>query len=79
MPSNNIRSERVRLGLTQENLATKVKVDSQTIRRWEKGRSNIPSSAATLMSKLFSCSIDYLFGLSDERTKTGLSGKRKAG
>lgn len=79
MPSNNIKSERVRIDLTQEELAPKIGVDSSTIRRWEKGKSNIPSSAATLMSKLFNCSIDYLFGLSNERTKTGYDAKRKAG
>lgn len=64
---NNIRSERTRLGLTQKALALRLDVDDQTVRRWEKEKSPIPSSKATEMSCLFGCSTDYLFGLSDER------------
>lgn len=65
--TNNIKSERARLDMTQEDLASEIDVDAGTIRRWEKGATDIPSSKATEMSKLFNCSIDYLFGLTDER------------
>lgn len=65
--TNNIKSERVRLDMTQEDLASEIGVDAGTIRRWEKGDTDVPSSKATKMSKLFKCSIDYLFGLTDER------------
>ena len=65
--TNNIKSERVRIGLTQEALAEKIDVDAATIRRWEKGSTDIPSSKAACMSMLFKCSVDYLFGLTDER------------
>lgn len=71
MAVNNIKSERSRIDLTQEMLAEKIGVDEKTVRRWEKGDSNIPSSAAAKMSLLFECSTDYLFGLSNERMKTG--------
>ncbi len=65
--TNNIKSERARLDMTQEDLASEIDVDAGTIRRWEKGATDIPSSKATKMSKLFNCSIDYLFGLTEER------------
>lgn len=65
--TNNIKSERARLDMTQEDLAAEIGVDAGTIRRWEKGDTDVPSSKAAMMSKLFKCSIDYLFGLADER------------
>lgn len=67
--SNNIKSERGRLDLTQVELAGKLSVDTSTISGWENGKRDIPSSKAKEMSELFDCSIDYLFGLSNERSK----------
>ena len=67
--SNNIKSERGRLDLTQGELAGKLSVDTSTISGWENGKRDIPSSKAKEMSELFDCSIDYLFGLSNERSK----------
>lgn len=67
--SNNIKSERCRLDLTQVELAGKLSVDASTIGGWENGKRDIPSSKAKEMSELFNCSIDYLFGLSNERSK----------
>lgn len=64
---NNIKSERARLGLTQRGLAKRLEIDEQTVGRWEKGASPIPSTKALDMSDIFGCSIDYLFGRSDER------------
>lgn len=64
---NNIASERSRQGLTQERLAEKLGVASRTIRDWEKDKRSIPSSKACEMARLFSCSVDYLFGMTNER------------
>lgn len=64
---NNIKSERSRLGMTQGDLAHKLRVGESTIRRWEKDESSIPSEFAIRMSRLFGCSTDYLFGLCEER------------
>lgn len=65
--TNFIKSERARIDLTQEGLAKRLGVDDQTIRRWEKDISPIPSDKAVEMSDIFGCTIDYLFGLTDER------------
>ena len=67
---NCIKSERARLNLTQSELGEKLGVDETTIRRWEKGTTQIPSGRATQMSELFQCSIDYLFGRTNERIST---------
>lgn len=67
---NNIKSERYRIGMTQEQLAEELSVSDSTIRGWEQGIRSIPSTYAVEMSDLFGCSVDYLFGLIDERTKT---------
>lgn len=68
---NNIASERVRKGMTQEELGETIGVVERTIRSWEKDERSIPSSKACEMAELFGCTIDYLFGLTDERTVAG--------
>ena len=66
-PMNNIASERVKHSLTQEGLAERLGVVSRTIRSWEKDETSVPSSKACEMAQMFGCSVDYLFGLTDER------------
>lgn len=63
---NQIKSERTRLGITQEDLAGKLGVTNRTVVNWEKGD---PMSASYLvgMADLFGCSTDYLLGRTDER------------
>lgn len=57
--------------MTQDELAENVGVATRTIRSWEKDERPVPSSKACEMAELFGCSIDYLFGLTDERTVAG--------
>ena len=65
---NSIASERVRIGLSQEELASKLDLKSRaTIAAYENG-GEIPSSKLVAMAQLFHCSADYLLGLSDNRT-----------
>ena len=68
---NNICSERKRLSLTQSALAEKLGVSNRTLRDWENDARRVPSSAAIQMAELFGCSLDYLFGLTDERVRVG--------
>ncbi len=63
----NIKSERVRLGLTQKHLAERLDVDERTIGNWENETTPVPSTKAVEMSDVFGCSVDYLFGLTSER------------
>ncbi len=64
---NNIASERVRLGLSQEALATKLGVSRDSVKDWESGETAIRSTALIRMADLFDCSLDYLMARSDER------------
>lgn len=47
--TNNIKSERVRLDMTQEDLADEIGVDAGTIRHWERGDTDVPSSKAAMI------------------------------
>lgn len=66
MPRN-IKSERVRLGMTQEQVAKSVGVHINAVRIWESEESKPNSFNLIALSKLFGCSPDYLLGLTDER------------
>lgn len=63
----NIASERKRIDITQKQLAEKLEVSERTVARWEQGL--LPPNANNIiaMGQIFSCSSDYLLGLSDER------------
>lgn len=67
---NNIKSERTRLGLTQEEFASRLSVSERTVSDWERAKRDVPSRYAVMMSAMFGCSIDYLFSLTDERIPT---------
>lgn len=65
---NSIASERVRIGLSQEDLAAKLNLKSRaTVASYESG-GEIPSSKLIAMAELFHCSVDYLLGLTENRT-----------
>ena len=64
---NNIASERVRLGLSQEGLAEKLGVSRESVKDWESGRTPLKTSVLISMADLFDCSLDYLMARSDER------------
>ena len=69
MTGRNICSERVRLGLTQSELARAIGVSVNTISCWETGSYEPNSESLKKLTKLFRCSADYLLGLTDERVK----------
>ncbi len=64
---NRIKEYRQRLGLTQEELGSRVGVSRQSIISIEQGR-YIPSLPLALkLSKLFQCPTDILFELKEKR------------
>lgn len=67
---NLIKSERARIGLNQAELGVALNqpVSERTVREWEKGNSPIPSFQLLNLIQIFHCSVDYLLGLTDERT-----------
>lgn len=64
---SNIRGERSRRDMTQEQLAEKLGVAESTIRRWEEGTTKPASNMLMAMSDIFGCTTDYLLGLTEER------------
>lgn len=65
---NNIASERVRLGMSQQDLADELEVSRDSVKDWEAGKTAIRSTMMVSMADLFGCSLDYLMARSDERT-----------
>ena len=63
----NIASERVKAGLEQKELASKLNTSAATVSRWERGITKPNSDQLVAMRELFGCSVDYLLGVSDDR------------
>ena len=66
-----IEAERVRKGLTKEELAKKLGISVKSYYNWVNEETDVPSSALLRMSKMFGTDIDYLLigasGVSDEK------------
>ena len=65
---NAIASERVRLGISQAELGEMVGKDRSQISRLESNPLAADGKMLCELSRIFSCSVDYLLGLSEERT-----------
>lgn len=64
---SNLRGERSRMDLSQDELAERLGVSPATVRQWESGTARPSASSLLAMSDLFGCSIDYLLQRTDER------------
>lgn len=65
----NIKSERTRIGLSQEEVARKLGVHVNTIRSWEQNET-IPGSLNLMkLADFYGCTPDYLLGFSSDRSK----------
>lgn len=76
--SKRIKEERLKMGLTQEQLAEQLGVQKSAIAKYENGRvENIKRSVIQKMATIFGCDPCYLLDLVDEpRTEpTGLEQK----
>jgi len=67
---SNIRGERSRIDMTQDQLAEQLGVASTTVRNWENGTTKPSPNQLIAMSDLFGCSVDYLLERSQERVGT---------
>ena len=56
-----LAAARVNAGLTQEEVAKRLKVGKQTIVSWEKGKSEPKVSQSRELSKLYNMPLDYIF------------------
>lgn len=63
----NIEAERVRSGLSQEEVIQKLGYkERKSYHNWLK-KGNIPCSVLVKMADMFGCSVDFLLGRSDNR------------
>lgn len=63
----NIEAERVRKGLTQEQLADELGVSRRSYSNYVNENNNIPSTVLVRMAKFFSVSVDYLLAKTEEQ------------
>lgn len=67
MKHKNLASERVRLGLTQDELAGALNVSITTIHEYESFKRPMTTDFIANAADYFGCSIDYLLDRTDER------------
>ena len=65
----NLRNSRLGLGLTQEDVAEKLKVKNSTVSGWECGKDTIPMERLIQYANTYDFTLDYLFGLTEKRVK----------
>lgn len=56
-----LASARVNAGLTQEEVAKRLKISKKTLLNWEKGRTNPSFSTLSTLSNLYCIPIDNIF------------------
>ena len=64
-----IRDLREYADLTQQELANLLHISQATYSRYENGALDIPSSALITLARFYKTSIDYLVGLTNDRTQ----------
>ena len=50
-------------------IAKKIRTNAQTVRRWRSGETLPSAENLMMLAEIFHTSIDYLMGLSDERSR----------
>lgn len=67
MTFRNLASERVRVGMSQTQLAKELGTSLKSISNYELGKVSMPYEIAMKAADLFGCSTDYLYGRTDDR------------
>lgn len=64
----NMKAERIRNGLTIEQVGKCIDVHPNAISRWENGKAEPSASNLIALSNLYKCSPEYLLDMTDDRT-----------
>lgn len=67
--SDRLKLLRKQFGLTQKEMASKLNIQRVTYSHYETGRSQPSIDTLIILASIFSCSIDYLVGISDNPKK----------
>lgn len=73
-----LASERVRLGLTQEEAAERLGCSTKSLCFYENNLRDTPAEIANAAADLYGCSTDYLYGRTEDRLPRDVD-ERKAG
>lgn len=68
MRKDRLQEARVRVGYTQESLATALGIEKKQISRWETGSTIPGADRLAEIAELLGVSTDYILGLSDDPT-----------
>ena len=58
-----IKASRLKLKITQAELALKISIPHSTISKWENGKREPSINQLITLAKFFKCTTDYLLGL----------------
>ena len=67
MTNKRIKDERLKLKLTQQELAEKLNISPGAIGMYEQGRRTPEVDILVKMANLFDCTVDYLLGRTDNK------------
>ncbi|MDU0940014.1 MAG: helix-turn-helix transcriptional regulator [Clostridiales bacterium] len=67
MPNLNMRSERIRSGLSLEQAAHLIGVHPNSLQRWELNKAEPLAKYVVLLASIYHCSVEYLMGLTSNR------------
>lgn len=68
-----IANLRIDNDLTQIKLAEKLNIKANTYSKWEKGINNMPVDYLIKLARIYDVSIDYILGLTDNKTHSSLN------
>ncbi|WP_373576574.1 helix-turn-helix domain-containing protein [Parafannyhessea umbonata] len=68
----NMRAERVRAGMTAAQAAKVIGVSTNALLKWERGDASPMASNLMKLCHLYSCSAEYLIGMTDDRTEAAV-------
>lgn len=71
MASNNLKTLRIRAGLTQQQVADEQGVSPAQISRWENGVNNVPSQRLRSMAEAYRAAVSELFGDAGDVVESG--------
>lgn len=60
--ANNLRANRAKRRMTQQEVAEAIGVNASTVANWEQGKGGMGFENAWKLADLFECGIDELFG-----------------
>ena|GEM_PF-785142 len=77
MLENRIGAERARLRISQSELAKELGVSNKSVSNWEVDAKKCPPKHLIKLADRFTCTTDYLLGISEDKYQEKLARKTK--